>query len=185
MPDLLRDTSVQADAIQLQSMRRMTPARRAMLATSLSRTVMAGSRQGIARRSPTFYLSETEMREALAQREGYPSFKLIHLAMGVKIDVFVQPATTYAATRMAQAVPAAFEEDPQARRLYIASAEDMILTKLAWYATGNRTSDRQWTDIMGMLQIQQDLLDLAYLQQWTPALGVADLLVEAIAAAGV
>jgi len=125
------------------------------------------------------------MRDALAQQDGFPSFNLIHLTMGVKIDVSVQPTSPYATTRMARAVPAAFEEAPYARRLYVASAEDMILTKLAWYAAGNRTSDRQWTDILGMLQIQQDLLDRAYLQQWPPALGVADLLVEAIAAAGV
>ena len=104
--------------------------------------------------------------------------------MGVKIAVFVPPATPYAAARMARALPAAFEEDPQARRLYVASAEDMILTKLAWYAAGNRTSERQWADIQGMLAIQQDLLDRAYLQQWAPALGVADLLDEALATAG-
>ena len=82
---------------------------------------------------------------------------------------------------MARAVLAAFEEDPQARRLYVASA---VLTTLAWYDAGNRTSDRQWGDILGMLQIQQELLDRAYLQQWAPALGVADLLVEAMTAAG-
>ena len=45
MPDLMRDTSAQADAIRLQSMRRMSPARPAVLATSLSRT-------GHARASP-------------------------------------------------------------------------------------------------------------------------------------
>jgi hypothetical protein len=282
MPDLFRDTSPQADAIQLQILRQMPPARRGYLATSLSRTVLRSSRQGIARRTPTFtpqqivaasiainygapwaarvqprlassedpmldpllhtaltpvidlfdqlgiryhlggslassihgvpratldadvvafmgtqhipllvqalqatfYLSETEMREALAQPEGFPSFNLIHLTMGVKIDVFVPPATPYAESRMARALPAAFEEDPQARRFYVASAEDMILTKLAWYAAGNRTSDRQWADIQGMLHVQRDLLDHSYLTQWAPALGVADLLDEAWTAAG-
>jgi len=65
----------------------------------------------------TFYLSETAMHQALAQQDGFPSFNLIHLAMGVKIAVFVPPATPYAESRMARALPAAFEEDPQARRL--------------------------------------------------------------------
>jgi len=60
----------------------------------------------------------------------------------------------------------------------------MILTKLAWYAAGNRTSDRPWADIQGMLHVQRDLLDRAYLPQWAPALGVADLLAAAWATAG-
>jgi len=282
MPDLIRDASPQADAIQLQILRHMPPARRAWLAESLSRTVMVGSRQGIARRAPTltpkqivataiainygapwaarvqprlaiseepmldpllhtaltpvvelfeqlgiryylggslassihgvpratldadvvafmadyhipilvqslqdtFYLSETAMHEALDQQDGYPAFNLIHLTMGVKIDVFVPPSTPYDESRMARAHPAAFEEDPQARRFYVASAEDMILTKLAWYAAGNRISERQWGDILGILAIQRDLLDRTYLQQWAPTLGVVDLLDEAWAAAG-
>ena len=282
MIDRIRDTSPEANAIQLQILRRMSPARRASLATSLSRTVMVSSRQGIARRAPTltpqqiiataiainygapsavrvqprlaisedpmldpllhtaltpvidlfdqlgiryylggslassihgvpratldadvvafmadfhipilvqalqdtFYLSETAMHEALEQQDGYPSFNLIHLTMGVKIDVFVPPSTPYDEARMARAHPTAFEEDPQARHFYVASAEDMILTKLAWYAAGNRTSERQWTDIQGMLTIQGDLLDRAYLQQWAPALDIVDLLDEAWAAAG-
>ena len=104
--------------------------------------------------------------------------------MGIKIDVFVPPATSYAESRMARAQPAAFEETPQARRFYVASAKDMILTKLAWYAAGNCTSDRQWGDILGMLQIQRDRLDRPYLQQWAPVLGVADFLQEAWATAG-
>jgi hypothetical protein len=40
MPDLIRDTSPQADAIRLQILRQMPPARRGELATSLSRTVL-------------------------------------------------------------------------------------------------------------------------------------------------
>ena len=53
MIDRIRDTSPQANTIQLQILRRTSPARRASLATSLSRTVMVSSRQGIARRAPT------------------------------------------------------------------------------------------------------------------------------------
>ena len=55
-----------------------------------------------------------------------------------------------------------------------------MLTTRAWDAAGSRTADCQWTDILGMVLIQQELLDWAYLQQWAPALGVADLLKEAM-----
>lgn len=35
-------------------------------------------------------------------------------------------------SRIVRAQLAAFAEDPQAQRVYVASAEDMILTRLAW-----------------------------------------------------
>lgn len=54
---------------------------------------------------------------------------------------------------------------------FIASAEDVILAKLEWAkATG---SDRQLDDVAGILAVT-DELDLAYLERWAVALGVAD-----------
>jgi hypothetical protein len=53
-----------------------------------------------------------------------------------------------------------------------------------WCALGRACPERQWGDILGILAIQRDLLDRAYLQQWAPTLGVVDLLDEAWAAAG-
>jgi hypothetical protein len=35
--------------------------------------------------------------------------------------------------------------DPQ-RTVYIASAEDTVLTKLEWYRIGGEVSERQWRD---------------------------------------
>jgi hypothetical protein len=52
-----------------------------------------------------------------------------------------------------------------------------------WYAIGGGTSDRQWRDVQGILRVQGARLDLAYLRQNAPALGVQQLLADALAEA--
>jgi hypothetical protein len=44
---------------------------------------------------------------------------------------------------------------------------------------GNEISDRQWSDILGILKVQGALLDGAYLDRWAPLLDVASLLARA------
>ena len=57
--------------------------------------------------------------------------------------------------------------------------EDILLQKLVWYRLGDEVSDRQLGDIIGVIQVQADSLDVAYLRSWAPALGVSDLLARA------
>lgn len=130
----------------------------------------------VAALTPAFYCSAEEMRDALRQAQGTPSFNLIHLATAIKIDVFVPRPSAWLASRMNRAQRIALDDDPQAPLFAVASPEDMILTKLAWYESGNRVSERQWTDIVGMLQIQGAALDQAYLTEWAHELGVTEVL---------
>src|SRR5207244_3030894 len=67
---------------------------------------------------------------------------------------------------------------------FFASAEDMILAKLDWWKLGSGVSNRQWNDILEMLKEKQAVLDIAYLRQSAPMLGVADLLEKAFSDAG-
>ena len=62
----------------------------------------------------------------------------------------------------------------------VKSAEDVILRKLEWYQQSGGVSDRQWSDIVGIVRTQGERLDLDYLRQWAAALGVADLLDSAL-----
>ena len=66
----------------------------------------------------------------------------------------------------------------------IASAEDVVLRKLEWFKPGNEVSDRQWYDLMGVLKVQGQRLDFAYLNQWARARGLASLLDRAKTEAG-
>jgi len=66
--------------------------------------------------------------------------------------------------------------------LHFVSPEDIILAKLLW---GRRSqSEKQWRDVLGVLKVQGDSLDFAYLTQWAAQLDVTELVQRAIAEAG-
>ena len=73
--------------------------------------------------------------------------------------------------------------DPD-RTAYVATAEDTILAKLESYRMGGDVSERQWRDVLGVMKVQADRLDLAYLRQWAAQLNISDLLERAIKEAG-
>ncbi len=137
----------------------------------------------------TYYLDEPAIREAVRRRA---SFNLIHLATMIKVDVFItkgRPFDIEALQRRRQeslddTVEAAPGAADAPRRYAIASPEDVILAKLEWYRLGGETSERQWGDILGVLKVQGDALDVAYLRQWADTLTVADLLQRALVEAG-
>lgn len=59
-------------------------------------------------------------------------------------------------------------------RAWIATAEDVILHKLYWDSL--TPSERQISDAAGVVAVQSDSLDRAYMQQWAGELGVSDKL---------
>lgn len=65
------------------------------------------------------------------------------------------------------------------RDSFVASAEDMIITKLRWAMNANRPKDRE--DVRNMLAVQGTRLDGAYLDRWTTEHGTAQLLAEILA----
>jgi len=72
------------------------------------------------------------------------------------------------------------EESDDAREFFVATAEDVILTKLEWFEREERTSGRQWTDVLGVLRVQGDSMDVEYLRRWAAELGIADLLMRGL-----
>lgn len=77
----------------------------------------------------------------------------------------------------------AIAQNPE-RFAWFPTPEDIILQKLIWYQIGDRISDRQWRDVLGVLKVQSDRLDLDYLNYWAETLQLVELLTQALQQSG-
>lgn len=129
-----------------------------------------------ARLQGEFYADTAMMYEAI---DRCTSFNLLHLETMFKADVFIRKEDAWSREQMRRGRVEQLETPAGAVSIRFASAEDTVLHKLMWYKLGDEVSDRQWGDILGILKVQGDRLDQAYLNQWAPVLEVADLLARA------
>lgn len=126
-----------------------------------------------------FYRDETAMRRAIELRR---SFNVIHLDTMFKIDVFIPKGRPFDEAELERRAAHVIANDPE-RSAFVASAEDTILAKLDWYRAGGGVSERQWRDVLGILQVQAGTLDLDYLRSMGASLLLSELLNRAIAEA--
>lgn len=129
-----------------------------------------------ARLRALYYLDEERMRDAVERR---PSFNVIHLSTMFKIDVFVSKGRPFDREAFSRARVDALGEAADAPKARVASPQDTVLAKLEWFRRGGESSERQWTDVVGLLRARSGRLDTAYLEKWAAALGVTDLLERA------
>jgi hypothetical protein len=125
-----------------------------------------------ARLQADFYFDDESMRRAIENRS---HFNLIHHGTGFKVDIFVSGNNAFDRSEMARAAPYSLG-GTALHSIRVKSAEDTLLRKLVWYRLGGEISDRQWTDVLGIVRTQAGRLELPYLQEWSAALGVEDLL---------
>jgi hypothetical protein len=128
----------------------------------------------------TFYVDAESIREAVLHQR---SFNVIHLETMFKVDVFVVKKRPFHHSQMERRTAQVIATDPD-RTAYVATAEDTILAKLEWYRMSGDVSEQQWRDVLGVMKVQADRLDLAYLRQWAAQLNISDLLERAIKEAG-
>jgi hypothetical protein len=124
--------------------------------------------------SPLFYIDESSVRDAIAHRS---SFNMIHFETMFEVDVFIPKARAYDQHQFSRKIKQLASSD-SSEIAYFASVEDTILTKLEWYRLGGETSERQWRDVIGVIQLQENLDD-TYLRKWAIELDVIDLLERA------
>ncbi|MEG4225442.1 hypothetical protein QUA35_05515 [Microcoleus sp. N9_B2] len=137
--------------------------------------------------SGEFYISESAVNEAIAKSRTAPresSFNVIYLPSMEKADIFVMSSddpfsASVMSRRQLYPVSGLTEEG-----IYIYSPEDIVLQKLSWYKLIPGGSQKQWRDVLGVLKVQGERLDLAYLNQWAVTLKVTDLLSGALLQSG-
>ena len=84
---------------------------------------------------------------------------------------------------MFSAVPLELEPDDPFSSVKVASACDVLLSKLRWYRLGGEVSDRQWRDVLGVARAQAGRLELEYLRRWSREQGTLDLLERVLSGA--
>jgi hypothetical protein len=106
-------------------------------------------------------------REAALQAYGAESlFNVIDMESGWKIDFIVRKSRPFSVEE--------FERRREAELLgttvCIASAEDVILSKLEWAKMAG--SERQIADVVGILRTQGRDVDVEYVKRWVAVLGL-------------
>ncbi len=61
------------------------------------------------------------------------------------------------------------------RTIWVATPEDLIVSKLNWYRLGGEVFERQWRDVVGLVQLHRERLDLNYLELWLERLDLKAL----------
>lgn len=134
----------------------------------------------LVRLADRFYVDEGAVRDAI--RRG-SSFNIIHLDTMYKVDVFVCTDDPLALEEFARAGEVIIDLETGAT-LRIADAADIILQKLIWYEIGNRVSERQWRDIIGVIKVSGEDLDMEHLCSWAVKKNLWQLLQKAFLEAG-
>jgi len=111
-----------------------------------------------------FYCS----REAVAQAvRDHFQFNVIHPGSGLKVDVIVATNSSFDRSRFARGRCIATDPD---HLVWFATPEDVILKKLLYFQEGG--SEKHLRDIVGVMKVQADKIDRAYLNDWVSKLGI-------------
>jgi len=116
-----------------------------------------------------------DLEQALQAVPQGMAFNLIHRTSYLKVDLF-PVASEF--NRMALARAERVVLGDAGLTLQVSTREDILLAKLWWYRLGGESSDRQRGDVEGIIALNRELLDVAYVRQWAAELGVQDLLVQ-------
>jgi len=113
------------------------------------------------------YVSKDAMKEALRMRS---EFNFIDGNTGMKVDFWISKNDEFARSQFARRVA----QEIYGTKVYFASPEDLILSKLQWYKLSS--SDRHLGDIESVFAVSGDKLNREYLAEWAGKLGVFELL---------
>jgi hypothetical protein len=122
-----------------------------------------------------FYVDRDMIADAVRRRA---CFNVIDLKTMFKVDLFVSDRSPLLLEEMERRQLVEIGDPPVS--IQVCSAEDIIVQKLDWYEKGQRISDRQWSDLIGVIVVRGPALDLDYLRRWCAQLGLTELLDRAL-----
>jgi len=114
-----------------------------------------------------YYVDARIAREALRARR---LFNAIDPESAFKVDLMLRKDRPFSREEFARRE----RRDLGGLPVWIATAEDTILSKLEWAGKAG-DSERHLADALGILQVSGGRIDRTYVEKWAPALGVADL----------
>jgi hypothetical protein len=124
-----------------------------------------------------FHVDVEMVRSSVAERS---SFNVFDQATMMKADVFVAGTDEWVIEELVRARAEAIDVEGKPTAIRFATAEDTLLYKLVWYRLGGEQSERQWSDVLGVIKVQAGRLDRAYMHRWAKHLKVSDLLERAL-----
>lgn len=114
-----------------------------------------------------YYVDHAAALDALRRRT---QFNIIDMETGWKVDLIVRKGRPFSQEEFRRRIQAHLFDVP----VYMATAEDTILSKLEWSRLGGG-SERQVQDAQGIVTVKAGQLDRAYLDRWAAELGIEDL----------
>ena len=121
-----------------------------------------------------WYIDVEEARDSLRMGR---AFNILHHATGLKFDLFPADAA-FEKSELGRATMEKLVVEGEEIECPVATAEDILLAKLRWYLDGGGVSDRQWSDIVGIVQTND--LDQEYVRSWAKRLDVEPLFDKAL-----
>jgi hypothetical protein len=119
-----------------------------------------------------------DMEAALEAFRRESLFNVIDLTTGWKIDFILRKSRPFSQEEFSRRQMVTL----QGLRLFVASAEDVVIAKLEWSKLAN--SQRQIEDAASILRLRSGALDQLYLDQWITELDLPEQWVAATRAAG-
>lgn len=105
-----------------------------------------------------------------------------HMVHVLNADIVLNADTDFDRSKMTRRRLEALDE-AGIEQFWIASPEDVILAKLLWRKKSQ--SEKQWTDVLGVLKVQGENLDFGYLAEWAENLSLGNDLMRAFTEAGI
>ena len=105
-----------------------------------------------------------------------------HMTLVLNADIVLNSNTEFDRSKMTRRRLEALDS-AGVEQFWIASPEDVVLAKLLWRKQSQ--SQKQWTDVLGILKVQAENLERGYLTEWAEQLGLVDDLNLAFIEAGI